>query len=101
MQLSRKMYSPKKKLDLKLFNGNIPTASHRIVNEIVENCLPYTTCADPEGGGAGGPELPPPLGKLQKYKFLSNTGLDSLKNHKANKPALNIRPSSARQQNAI
>ena len=42
------------------------------------------------GGGAGGP-------------FLRNTGLDSLKNHKATnlKPVCNARPLSARQRNAI
>ena len=33
--------------------------------------------------------------------FLSNTGADPLKNQKATKPAFNIGPSSARQQNTI
>ena len=33
--------------------------------------------------------------------FLSNTGLDDLKNHKATKPAFNIGPSLASQQNTI
>ena len=36
------------------------------------------TCADPRGGGWGG------TGDLG---FLSNTGLDCLKNHKATKPS--------------
>ena len=40
------------------------------------------------GGETGGP----PPEKLQKYKGLSNTGLDPLKNHKATKPAFNVRP---------
>ena len=33
--------------------------------------------------------------------FLSNTGPDPLKNHKATKPTFNVGPSSARQRNAI
>ena len=33
--------------------------------------------------------------------FLSNTGQDPLKNHKATKPAFNVGPSLARQRNAI
>ena len=33
--------------------------------------------------------------------FLSNTGPDPLKNHKATNPAFNVGPSSARQRNAI
>ena len=33
--------------------------------------------------------------------FLSNTGLDPLKNHKATNPAFNVGPSSARQRNTI
>ena len=55
--------------------------------------------ADPEGGwgegggGAGGPDTP--LKNHKNIRFLSNTGPDPLKNHKATKP------SSARQRNAI
>ena len=33
--------------------------------------------------------------------FLSNTGMDSLNNHKATKPAFIVGPSLARQENAI
>ena len=44
------------------------------------------------GGGAGGPDLPE---KSQNIGFLSNTGPDPLKNHKATKPELNVGPSSA------
>ena len=50
--------------------------------------------------GTGVPDPPPP----EKYKiigFLNNTGPDPLANHKATKPAFNVGPSSARQQNAI
>ena len=39
---------------------------------------------------------PPPLGKSQKIGFLSNTGPDSLKKHKATMPSFNVGPSLAR-----
>ena len=39
--------------------------------------------------------------KLQNIGFLSNTGLDTLKNHKASKPVFNVGSTSARQRNAI
>ena len=58
------------------------------------------TCADPEGGGGGQGVRTPPE-KSQKIGFLSNTGPDPLKNHKATKPAFTVGPSSARQRNAI
>ena len=55
-------------------------------------------CADPEG--LGGPH--PPLSNNHKnIGFLSNTGSDHMKNHKATKPAFNVGPSLARQRNAI
>ena len=60
---------------------------------------PLALYADPEGGGRGSGH-PPPL-KNHKKGFLSNIGPDPLKNHKANKPAFNFGPSSARQRNAI
>ena len=45
---------------------------------------------------------PGPSGKIKKsIEFLSNTVSDSLKNHKATKPAFYDRPSSASQRNAI
>ena len=55
---------------------------------------------DPEGGR--GPDPPPPSPEeLQKYiGFLSNAGPDTLKNHKAIKPAFNVGPSFANQRNA-
>ena len=59
------------------------------------------SCADPEGGGAGGPDRPPPLKNHKNICFLSNTGPDPLKSHKATKQAFNIGPRSARQRNAI
>ena len=49
------------------------------------------------GGGIGDPN---PL-KNHKIGFLSNAGPDSLKNHKATKPAFNVGPLFARQRNAI
>ena len=53
-------------------------------------------------GSRGGTEGPDPT-SLKSHKhigFLSNTGPDPLENHKATKPAFNVRPSSARQRNA-
>ena len=58
----------------------------------------YSSCADPEGGGAQGPG---PLKYHKNIGFLSNTGPDPLKNHKATKPEFNVGPSSTRQRNAI
>ena len=43
-------------------------------------------CADPEGRT----ESPDPLKKHKNKRVLSNTGLDSLKNHKAIKPAFDV-----------
>ena len=55
-------------------------------------------------GGTGVQGVRTPRGTPLKYKnigFLSNTGPDALKTHKATKPAFNAVPPSARQQNAI
>ena len=60
--------------------------------------------ADPEGGGGGGGGRglgPHPWEITKNIGFLSNTGADSLKNHKATKPAFNFGPLSECQQNAI
>ena len=53
-------------------------------------------------GSRGGQRVrsPPPLKNHKNIGFLSNTGTDPLKNHKATKPAFNVGQSSARQQNA-
>ena len=49
------------------------------------------------GQGSG-----PPNGESHKnIGFLSNSGQDPLKNHKAVNPAFNVGPSTARQRNAI
>ena len=53
--------------------------------------------ADPEGW-EGDPD--PPVNH-KNIGFLSNTGLDPLKNHKATKAAFNVGPTMARQRNAI
>ena len=55
---------------------------------------PWLSWADPERGQ--GVQTPPPE-KSQKIGFLSNTGPDLMKNHKATKPAFNVGPLSARQ----
>ena len=39
-----------------------------------------TACADPDGGGTGGPD---PLKNHKNIGFLSNTSPDPLRNHKA------------------
>ena len=52
---------------------------------------------DPEGGQ----EVWNPPENQKNIGFLSNTGRDLMKNHKATKPELNVGPSSARQWNAI
>ena len=50
------------------------------------------------GVGAGGPDPPE---NHKNIAFLSNTGPDHLKNHKATKRALNVGLSLARQRSAI
>ena len=44
-------------------------------------------------GGTGDPDpSSPPLKNHKNLEFLSNTGLDPLKNHKATKPEFNVWP---------
>ena len=50
--------------------------------------------------GTEGPDPPPPKNH-KNIGFLSNSGPDPLKNHKATEPAFNFGLSSARQRNAI
>ena len=57
------------------------------------------SCADPEGGGGQG--VGTPLENQKNIRFVSNTGPDPLKHHRATKPAFNVGPSSARQRNAL
>ena len=54
--------------------------------------------ADPEGGTVG---LDPFYTNHKNIGFLSKTGPDPLKNHKATKPAFNVGQSSAHQRNTI
>ena len=56
-------------------------------------------CMRKSRGGTGGPTSP--LENHKNIGFLSNTGPDSLKNHKATTPAFNVGLSSARQRNTI
>ena len=53
------------------------------------------------GGGVGGQGSGLSLKNYKNIGFLSNTGSNSIKNHKATKPALKIGPTSACQRNAI
>ena len=52
-----------------------------------------------KSGGTGGPTFP--LENHKNIGFLSNTGPDPLKNHKATKLAFKVGLSSAHQRNAI
>ena len=61
--------------------------------------FPYS-CVDPVGGGAGGPDPPPP-GKLQKYRVPLQYWSGSPLNHKATSPTFNVGPSFVRQRNII
>ena len=54
----------------------------------------WRTCEHPERGWAGEGGLGP---NHKSIGFLTNTGSESLENHKATKPAFNAGPSSARQ----
>ena len=58
----------------------------------------YGTCADPEG--EAGDLDPHPRKNRKIIGYLSITGPESLKIHKATKPAFIVGPSSARQRNA-
>ena len=49
------------------------------------------TCTDPVGGTE---RVWTPLGKFQSYRFLSNTGTDSPKNHKGTRLAFNVGPTA-------
>ena len=65
---------------------------------IVERLMDAYRARIHRGWGAGVPDPPPPE-KSQKIGFMSNTGLDPIKNHNTTKPAFKLRPSSARQRN--
>ena len=54
--------------------------------------------ADPDGGQGVRTPLPPPPKNHKNIGFLSNTGPDPLKIHKAAKPAFNAGTSLARQR---
>ena len=67
---------------------------------IYPRCLIVTHVRIQRGQGFG-PGRPPSLKNHKNIGFLSNTGPDPLKNHKAAKPAFNNGQSLARQRNAI
>ena len=60
--------------------------SVRVLNEDFAN----TYMCGSRGGGGGQGSGPPPLENYKNIGFLCNTGRDSLKNHKATKPALHV-----------
>ena len=65
---------------------------------LINNHVDHAQIQRGEGGRRSGPS---PLKIRKNIGFLSNTGPDLLEKHNASKPAFNIGPSSARQQNAI
>ena len=73
----------------------VPTGFGKVLLALILSCHGWIQ------RGTGGPDPPPPPEKSQNLGFLSNTGPDLLKNHKATKPAFNVRPLSARQRNSI
>ena len=76
----------------------------KLINKIIVTilglnfvCLNGPTCPDQRGGQG----VRTPLKNFKNIWFQSKAGPDPLKNHKATKPAFNVGPSSACQQNAI
>ena len=68
------------------------------VNTVIKNETNMHWRIQGGGGGQGSGPLPE---KSQNIRFLSNTGPDPLKIHKATEPAFNVGPSSFRQRNVI
>ena len=56
------------------------------------------TFADPDGEQGVQTPPPPPMKNHQNIGFLSNTGQDPLKKHKAAKPVFNVGLSTERQR---
>ena len=108
----------------KVYQARFPQCLRNCLEEVSKPCLycnnpeasstsvgplPGNSCADPEyvcvcvwGGGGGRvpvplPHPPSPPERSQNKGFLSNTGPDPPKNHKATKPAFNVGPSSTCQ----
>ena len=71
---------------------NIVNAQSLVYSD-VESTLFRQCMGGSRGGGGRGSRSPRKNHK--NIEFLSNTGLDPLKNHKATKPAFNVGPSSA------
>ena len=69
-----------------------------IYKYLSRSCAVIVTCPlpGPDGEGVRGYAPHPEKNKTKAIGFLSNTGLDPLKNHKAIEPTFNVRPSSAK-----
>ena len=89
---------PTGKLKVQLQFGE--KALHVIIIEVTRNLLKIAYMRGSRGGGHG-VQTPLPLKEHKNIGFLSITGLDSLKNHRATKLAFNVGPPSVRQRNAI
>ena len=70
-----------------------PSESVQLIMDILHTLL--YTCADTEGEQRVRIPPPPQLKNLKNLGFLSNTGPDPLKTHKASKPVFNVGQSSA------
>ena len=84
----------------KIYDESILDPFKEVIAWLIEVVLMITAHAMHRSSG-GDRGSRPPLQNHQNLGFLSNTGPDCLKNHKATKPEFNVGPSSARQQNAI
>ena len=69
----------------KLQQGQLVKIDSIAERVIIFQRVSYSTWADPEGGGTGGPDPP---GNKKNIGPFSNTGLDPLESHKVTKPAL-------------
>ena len=74
--------------------ANLSTDTHnKTVTRVMWNitiCFSFSSCADPEGWGEWGPDTPPPPPPKnhKNIVFLSNTGPDPLKYHKATRASI-------------
>ena len=83
------MFNPDNSIILSVVSSLVPYSSFW---RWILNSTRSTPCADPEGGQGSDPL------KNHIIWFLSNTGPDPLKHHKATKTAFNVGPSSAHQR---
>ena len=79
------------KLLVKIKAEFIPIIIAEMLASILLSLSPYSClrlCADPERGTGGPDPPPPPLMNHKNIGFLSNSGPDPQKNHKANQASI-------------